>query len=123
MPPQHENQVSYVPKEDTQKIHDRFVTIGWALFLILIGVIWLIPKDVLPEGAFFLGVGAILLGLSLVKFLMGLKTSETVIFLGIIAGAVGLRGLLEIKLPLIPIIVIVLGSFILAGVLFRRKQE
>lgn len=122
MPPQ-DNQVPHVQKEDTQRIHDRFVTIGWALFLILIGGIWLIPKDVVPEGAFFLGVGAILLGLSLAKQLMGLKTDVTAIFLGIIALAIGLRNLLILKVAVIPIILIVLGSFILFTALFRKKQK
>ena len=122
MSPQ-DNQVPHVQKEDTQRIHDRFVTTGWALFLILIGVIWLIPKDVVPEGAFFIGVGAILLGLSLAKQLVGLKTNETVIFLGIIAFAIGLRNLLALKVPIIPIVIIVLGVFILFAVFFKKKPK
>ena len=118
-----DNQVSHVQKEDTQRIHDRFVTTGWALFLILIGVIWLIPKDVVPEGAFFIGVGAILLGLSLAKQLVGLKTNETAVFLGIIAFAIGLRNLLALKVPIIPIVIIVLGVFILFAVFFKKKPK
>ncbi len=118
-----DNQVPHVQKENAQRIHDRFVTIGWALFLILIGAIWLVPKDVIPEGAFFIGVGAILLGLSLAKQLMGLKTDTTAIFLGIIALAIGFRNLLELQVPIIPIIVIILGSFILFTALFRKRQK
>lgn len=118
-----DNQVPHVQKKDTQRIHDRFVTTGWALFLILIGVIWLIPKDVVPEGAFFLGIGAILLGLSLAKQLVGLKTNETAVFLGIIAFAIGLRNLLALKVPIIPIVIIVLGVFILFAVFFKKKPR
>ena len=118
-----DNQVPHVQKEDTQSIHDRFVTIGWALFVILIGVIWLIPKDVVPEGAFFLGVGAILLGLSLVKYLKGLKKSEPAIFIGTIALSIGLINFLGLKLKIVPVIVIILGVSILFAVLFKKKSK
>ena len=122
MSPQ-DNQVPHVQKEDTQRIHDRFVTIGWALFLILIGVIWLIPKEAVPDGIFFIGIGAILLGLSLVKYRKGMKASGPAIFLGIIALAIGCINFLGLKLQVFPIIVILLGLFILFTVLFKKKPK
>ncbi len=120
MSPQ-DNQVPHVQKEDTQRIHDRFVTIGWALFLILIGVIWLIPEDAVPEGVFFIGVGAILLGLSLVKYLQGLKASGPAIFLGIITMAIGLISFFGLRLQKLPVILILVGVFILFTVLYKKK--
>ncbi len=120
MSPQ-DNQVPHVQKEDTQRIHDRFVTIGWALFVILIGVIWVIPEDAVPEGAFFLGVGAILIGLSLVKYLKGLKASGPAIFLGIITMAIGLISFLGLELKKLPVILILVGVFILFTVLYKKK--
>ena len=122
MSPQ-DNQVPHVQKEDTQRIHDRFVTIGWALFVILIGVIWVIPKDVVPKGAFFLGIGAILLGLSLVKYLKGLKKSEPAIIIGTITLAIGLINFLGLELKIVPVIVIILGVSILFAVLFKKKSK
>ena len=40
------------------RIHD----VGWGLLLALTGVIWMIPAGKVPEGAWLVGVAAILLG-------------------------------------------------------------
>ena len=110
-----------VQKEDTEAVHDRFVAIGWASLLILIGAIWLIPEDAVPEGAFFIGVGAILLGLSLVKYLKGLGASKPALFLGIITMAIGLISFLGLELKKLPVIIILVGVFILFTVLYKKK--
>ena len=120
MSPQ-DDQERDVQKGDTEAVHDRFVAVGWALFLILVGAIWLIPKDAVPDGIFFIGVGVILLGLSLVKYLMGLKASAPAIFLGIITLAIGGISFLGLKLQVFPVIVILVGVFILFTVLFKKK--
>ena len=118
MPHEHRH-VSPGDKEDIQAIRNRYVTIGWALFLILLGIIWLFPE--IPEGSFFIGVGVILLGLNLVKYLIGKEISQTSIFLGLIALIIGFKRLGQWDVPIFPLLVILLGFFILFTVLVKKK--
>ena len=53
-------------EQDPQKMHlnKRLEAIAWGLFLIMIGALWLLPDETVPEGTWLLGVGVILLGLN-----------------------------------------------------------
>ena len=46
-----------------RRLHD----IGWGLLLMLTGMIWQVPAERVPEGAWLLGVAAILLGVNVVR--------------------------------------------------------
>jgi hypothetical protein len=48
-----------------RRLHD----IGWGLLLMLTGMIWLVPAERVPEGAWLLGVAVILLGVNVVRYL------------------------------------------------------
>ncbi len=110
-------------KKHKKRSPDQLETIGWGLFLILIGVVWLFPKDAIPEGSLFIGIGVILIGISLIRYFRGKKLSEASIFLGIIAIAIGFRRMLDLKFALIPLILIVMGAIIVAGVMLKQKSH
>ena len=59
----------FIDEERKQKIrlNERFNRIGWGLFLIMLGVIWLLPDNILPDGILAIGIGIILIGLSFIK--------------------------------------------------------
>jgi len=61
----------------------------------MIGGLWLLPDETVPEGAWLLGVGVIILGLNGVCYLYGIKMSGFTIFLGIVALCIGIGALLE----------------------------
>jgi hypothetical protein len=49
----------------TDELRDRRLNdIGWGLLFMLTGMIWLLPAERVPEGAWLLGVAAILLGVN-----------------------------------------------------------
>ncbi len=100
--------------EDTAKkaLDKRLENIGWALFLIMIGGLWLVPKERLPEETWLIGVGIILLGLNAVRYLNGIKMSNFTIGLGILALLVGIASFAGVDLPLFPIILILIGATI-----------
>ena len=110
------------PKRHRALISDRINKIGWGLFLVILGIIWLLPDSMIPDGALLIGIGIILLGLSFVRHQYGIKRSDTNIVLGIIALAFGLGDFLGTGLPLIPILLIFWGLSIFYRIIFSRKK-
>ena len=50
-----------------QTMAHRIESVGWALFLIMIGCLWLVPASSVPEGTWLIGAGVIMVGVNLVK--------------------------------------------------------
>ena len=100
----------------------RLDNIGWGLFLIVLGVIWLFPDKLVPEGTFLFFVGIILLGMNLIKYMKGLRTNGFTIFLGIIAIIAGLCAFLGRPVSIFPLILILWGLSILIQIIFKKKQ-
>ena len=97
-------------------------TIGWGLFLVLIGVIWLVPDAHVPQEIWLIGAAAIMLGLNAVRYLNGIKTSRFTISLGFLAMAAGLGGLFGLKLPIFAIVLIFAGASIILKGLFEKSE-
>lgn len=96
-------------------LNARLDSIAWALFLIMIGVLWMLPEGRLPEDTWLLGVGIILLGLNAVRRLYNIKVSYFTVVIGILALFSGLDNYIGFKIPIIPILIIILGLGILIG--------
>jgi hypothetical protein len=82
--------------------------IGWGIFLIMIGITWLVPA--VPQGAWLIGTGALLLLLNALRFMTGIPWSGVSTALGVLALAAGLGGLTGINLPLFPICLVIIGA-------------
>ncbi len=108
-------------KDKRRKDVDRFDNIGWGLFLIVLGAIWLFPDKVVPEGTFLFCVGIILLGMNLIKYMKGVKTNGFTIFLGLIALIAGLCTFLGRPVGIFPLILILWGISILIKIIFKKK--
>jgi hypothetical protein len=87
--------------------------IGWALFLIMIGGLWLMPEGTVPEGTWLIGVGLIMLGISVVRSLSGIDVSWFTVVLGVIALASGASDFFGVSLPWFPILLILIGASII----------
>ena len=111
------------PRKKKAILSDRFNKIGWGLFLIMLGIIWLLPDRIIPNGALLIGSGVLLLGLSLTKYLYGIKGSDTNIVLGIIALAFGLGDYLGTGFPIIPVLLIFWGLSILYRIVISKKKK
>lgn len=112
---------------NSQRISERSLdTIGWSLFFIWWGVAEL--ANSLPHGVFAVGIGIILLGLSVARSLNGFPTSGLIIALGIVALVAGGADLarsawrLPFELPVFAAFLIVLGSVVLVRELLRSRQ-
>lgn len=97
----------------------RLDQIGWGIFLIMIGAIWLLPG--VPQGTWLLGTGVLLLALNAIRYRSGIQWSGVSIALGVLALAAGLADMSGMKLPFFPICLIVIGIALVLKPLVSEK--
>jgi hypothetical protein len=83
---------------------------AWAVFFIWVGIVMLVG---LPWDWFLVGVGVLILGVQVVRRQWNLKTETFSIVIGLIILAAGAWDLLLLPLPLMPILLIALGAYLL----------
>ena len=103
-------------------LNKRLENIGWALFLIMIGGIGLVPEDKVPEGLWLLGVGLIMLGLNAARYYYKIKMSGFTTFLGIISLLGGIAELLGLTTLGDALFFIILGAYLLVKPWFDKRQ-
>lgn len=118
-----ENNEIFEVKMREKREMERLEKFGWGLFLVMLGAIWLFPDSVVPEGTFMFGVGVILLGLNLVKYMKGFRVNGFTIFLGIVALIAGLSSLLGRSVDIFPLVLILWGISIIFGIGRRKKRK
>jgi hypothetical protein len=116
------SQVDRVQKMARLPLDRLLERICWGLFLILIGGLLLFPKGQVPEGAWLLGAGLIMLGLNVARYFGGIAMSYGTIVLGIVALAGGLAGIYGVDLPLLPVLLILVGVVMILRPLFERDR-
>lgn len=98
----------------------RLDDIGWAIFLILTGVLWLFPESQVPPGTWLIGTGLLLLGLNAFRVIAKVPVSGFTTLLGTVALVAGLAAWWGIHLPLVALVLILLGVGILGRQLVAR---
>ena len=113
--------------DDTSRsLNRRYEVAAWGVFFIWLGVTSLFP---FANGAGTLGIGVILLGLNVVRYLNHVPISNFTVSLGILAIVLGafdmMRAIfrLPLELPVFPILLIVLGAVLLWRELSRRQAS
>ena len=86
----------------------RLDQIGWGIFLVMIGTIWLVPG--VPQGTWLIGTGILLLLLNAIRSRLGIPWSGVSVALGVLALAAGLGDFTGIRLPLFPICLVIVGA-------------
>ena len=95
----------------------RLDGVGWGLFLLMTGVLWLLPSASVPPGTWLIGTGLILLGLSSVRYLKGYGVNVLTAALGALALAGGLADFGGVELPLLAIALVAVGAIVLVRTL------
>lgn len=103
-------------------LNKRLEEMGWGLFLILIGVVLLLPNVYVPQGIWLIGAALILLGLNGIRYLNGIKMTGFTISLGVLALAAGLGSFFGMKVPLFAGLLVLAGASIIFKPLFERKK-
>ena len=104
----------------TRDLNIRLDEIGWALFLIMIGILWLFPNMGIPADAWLVGAGLIMLGVNFARYFFGIKMSGFTVFLGVLALVAGFGGVLNLSFPSFAALFIILGITLLMRAFFKR---
>ncbi len=99
--------------------------LAWGSFFILLGLVWFISASYsIDAGAYVaVGIGLILIGINLIRLNVGIKVSKFSLFIGLIAFALGGAAIIGYSLPLVPMIIILIGLFIVAEGLQKARNR
>ncbi len=111
-----------VPDEAKVALNKRLEAIGWGLFLIMLGGSMFVSEDVMARGVWSIGVGVIMLGLNVARYLNKIKMSGFTTALGIIAILGGVLQLLGMEVLEGGILLIILGAYLILKPWFDRRQ-
>jgi hypothetical protein len=111
------------PTVDTEKaaLNKRLETVFWGLFLIMLGGWGLIPDTLIPKGAWSIGVGLLLLGLNLTRYLNGIRMSGFTTVLGILAMLGGFGDMLGWADLNGAVLLIILGAYLILKPWFEKR--
>ena len=109
--------------QDTEKqaLNKRLESIGWALFLIMLGCSYLVDPTRVASGVWSIGVGVILLGLNAARYAYGIRMSGFTVLLGLIAVITGVAEVFGADLPIFPILLIIFGANIILKPWFEKQ--
>ncbi len=115
-------QTTVVQNPEKAALNKRLESIGWGLFLIMLGGFALVPNATLPKGLWSIGVGVIMLGLNVTRFFYKIRMSGFTTVLGIIAIISGVLELMGQNDLGGAIFLIVLGAYLLIKPWFDKRQ-
>ena len=102
---------------------ERLDEVGWALLFLVSGAILAVPGIPNPWAAWFIGVGAILLGLNLARDASDLRGYVLVSGCGLIAAAAGVGAYEGIDVPALALVLVLVGVVILVGPRVHRNGQ
>ena len=101
----------------------RIDAVGWALFFVMIGGLYLMPAENVPEGTWLIGVGLIMFGMNIFRAIFHLPIVGLSIFLGIVALVLGLAECFIIDIPVFPVVLILVGFAIIFKLLYPATRS
>ena len=100
---------------------DRVDTIGWGVLFIAVGLVVLVPS--VPEGAWLVAVGLVMLGSTAVRAVLHLPIHGATVVVGAVALAAGTTWVAGLTTVVGPIALIVLGLSLIVGALYRVAPQ
>jgi hypothetical protein len=76
--------------------------------------LWLVPAENVPEGAWLLGVAAILLGVNIIRYVKHITVSGFSLVLGFAARVAAFSRVWRTDLPVLAICLLVIGASLVA---------
>jgi hypothetical protein len=109
---------------DPEKValNKRLETMGWGLFLIMLGGFSFVPHELVAQGVWSMGVGVIMLGLNAARYYNGIKMSGFTTFLGLLSVLTGITELLGFVSLDGAFFLIILGAYLILKPWFDKHQ-
>ncbi|HEU4508870.1 MAG TPA: hypothetical protein VFR78_11565 [Pyrinomonadaceae bacterium] len=95
------------------ELQKRIDESGWGFFLLMIGILLVLPDELVPRGTWLIGTGVIMLALNCVRYLNKIAVSRFTVVLGLLAVVAGLTGFFKVTLPLLPGLLALIGLSII----------
>ena len=111
-----------VQNPEKAALNKRLESIGWGLFLIMLGGFALVPEQTIPKGLWSIGVGVIMLGLNVTRYFNKIRMSGFTTFLGLVSIVGGVLELMGVKDLEGALFLIILGSYLLIKPWFDQRQ-
>jgi len=108
--------------EEKAALNKRLESMGWGLFLIMLGGFALVPHEIIAKGVWSIGVGVIMLGLNLARYMNKIKMSGFTTFLGVISLISGVLQLIGWNDFEGAILLIILGAYVIAKPWFDKRE-
>jgi hypothetical protein len=115
-----QNQTSEEQRASKEVLKQRIDAVGWGVFFILLGFLWLFPKGSIPEGSWLIGLAGIIFGVNYARKINGIERDNFIIGIGILAFLIGIGSIFGVNMPVIPILFILFGVSILFPILKNK---
>jgi hypothetical protein len=109
---------------DPQKaaMNKRLETIAWGCFLLLLGGFLFVPYEIIRGGWWSIGVGLIMIGLNIARYVNKLRMSGFTTVLGILSIIGGIFDLIGMPSVNAAVLLIVLGAYLILKPYFDKRQ-
>lgn len=91
-------------------LNRRLEDIGWGLFLVMIGILWIVPDATVPQGTWMIGAGLIMIGINVVRYVNDIAVNVFSLLLGVLALAAGVASMSGLNVPVFPLVLIAIGA-------------
>jgi len=103
-------------------LNKRLETMGWGLFLIMLGGFSFVPHELVAKGVWSVGLGIIMLGLNAARYYNGIKMSGFTTFLGLLSLLTGITQLFGFAALDGAFFLIILGAYLILKPWFDKHQ-
>lgn len=100
----------------------RLEGFAWGLFLIMLGVLWILPDRMVPADSWLIGAGLILLSLNIARAVLAIPIRGFTTVLGVAALSVGAASLLGVKVPILAILLMVFGLYVVFDTITANRR-
>ena len=114
--------VESVVDPEKAALNKRLESVFWGLFLIMLGGWGLIPDEIIPKGAWSIGVGLLLLGLNGVRYLNNIRMSGFTTILGVLSLLGGIGDMLGWADLNGAALLIILGAYLILKPWFEERK-
>lgn len=101
------------------ELDSRLDAVGWGLLLLATGVILLVPDA--PDGSWLIAVGVVLLAMTIVRAVLGVRFSWMIAILGAVALVFGIGEATGNAIPGFELLLIVCGGALILGQFIRTQ--
>lgn len=118
------NHQVFVDKEvNKSDLNKRLEDSGWGFFLLMMGTLLLLPSEFVPQGAWLIGAGVIMLALNCIRSMNGISPSRFTVGLGIVSLLLGLASFFGLKAPFFAIFLALIGLSIIVRALLPTRTH